>query len=384
MKYFMLFCQGMADQPQETLSGRTPLEAAKTPFMDLLAKKSRIGSANFVPRALSPTPDIACMSILGYDPLRYYTGAAPLEALARGVSLGDREVAFLCDFVTISEEVFVDLTRRMSPREAELLMNELNSKLGDPRVKFYPGQAHDGILILNDAAVSEDLDELECVPPRQAAGQKISKVLPQGKGAPFVKGIMDQAKKILENHEINRVRIDLKENPANRIWPWGQGKKPKLPAFSDEHRLRGAVVSEASFVKGLAKAAGMAFIPTLSEAIHRSEEFIFSYSPALGENDLKTKIRRIEEFDLEVVGPISRLVETHPEIRILVGTDLNEPVGFSAALAGETPFLLCGAGVESEPSEGFSEKSAHHKRFTFDQGSLLLPYFLKENGGKIK
>lgn len=381
----MLFCQGMADNPQESLSGRTPLEAAKTPFMDSLAKKGRIGSVNFIPHSLPAAPDIACMSILGYDPLECYTGAAPLVALARGISQSDGEVAFCYDFVTVSEDTFVEVTRRLSDTESELLVNELNAKLADPRVKFCAGTSlEEGILILSDSSLSEDLDDLECAAPQAAMGQKINKVLPQGKGAAFVKVIMDKAKNLLENHEINRVRIDLKENPANRIWLWGQGKKPKLPDFFQAHALSGTVVSEASFVRGLAVAAGLKLSGSLSEAIQGNDQFIFSYSPGVGKNDLKTKIRRIEEFDLEVVGPVCRAAEKNTESKILIGTDLMDPLGLSRGVAGDVPFLLWGAGVEAAPCDLFCEKSAQHKHFAFDQGHQLLSYFLDEKQGAAK
>ena len=383
MKTFALFCGGMADRPSEMLSGRTPLEVAKTPHLDALVKKGRVGSVNFVPRSLSASRDVACMAMLGYDPQEYYTGLAPLEALALEISQDDRDVAFRFDFITVSEDIFVDVTRRLSSRESEILVTELNSKFGDAKAHFFKGHSHEGILMFKDSGSSEDLDELECVPPANASGQKITKLLPRGKSASALKDMMSKARKILEDHEINRVRIDLKENPANMIWPWGQGKKPKLPGFEGRYGVRGGIVSETDFVKGLALNCGLTLFPTLAQAIENEAEFVFTYTPARPEpNDLMAKIRRIEEFDAQVVGPVCKATEAGGAYRILVGTDLIESAAQGLPAAGDVPFLLQGEGVEPEPScDRFCEKAAHHKRFAFDEGHKLMAYFLGKSGG---
>lgn len=377
MRAFALFCGGMADQPSQALSGRTPLEVAKTPFIDSLVKKGRVGSANFVPRPLSVSHDVACMSILGYDPEVYYTGLAPLEALALKIPQDDRTVVFRSDFITVLDDSFVEVTRRLSSRESKLLIGELNSKLGDLKVRFFAGSSHEGFLLFKDNAASEDLDELECVPPANALGQKIGKLLPRGKSASLLKDVMDKAKRILEDHEINRVRIDLKENPASMIWPWGQGKKPKLPVFDTRTVLGGAVFSEVNYVKGLALSCGLSLSRTFSEAIEKDTNFIFSYLPVVpGRNDLMAKIRRIEEFDAQVVGPVCRAVEKSGAHRILIGTDLIEPAGKELPVPGDVPFLIQGEGVDPEPCERFCEKAALDKRFAFDEGHELMAYFL--------
>ncbi len=381
MRTFALFCGGMADRPSEALSGRTPLEVAKTPWIDSLVKKGRVGSVNFVPRSLSASRDVACMAMLGYDPQEYYTGLAPLEALALDIFQDDRDVAFRFDFITVSDDTFVDVTRRISSRESEILVNELNSKFGDSHARFFKGRSHEGILMFKDSSFTEDLDELECVPPANASGQKMTKILPRGKNASVLKELMSKAKKILDDNEINRVRIDLKENPANMIWPWGQGKKPKLPSFEGRYGARGVVVSEADFVVGLALNCGLAISPKISEAIERETAFIFSYTPAHPErSDLMAKIRRIEEFDAQVVAPVCRAAEKSGAYRILIGTDLIEPIGQDLPAVGDVPFLIQGEGVEPEPCERFSEKAAQQKRFAFDEGHKLMAYFLGKNG----
>ena len=379
MRFFSLFCGGMADEPREELSGRTPLEVAKTPFIDSLLKTGRVGSVNFIPRTLSPSAEIACMALLGYDPAEYYTGLAPLEAMGMGISQDDRDVAFRCDFVTVADDTFVDVAGRISRKEFDRLAGDLSAGIGDAVLKFYPADENRGILIFKDSSASEELDDLECVPPPRAAGQKISKILPQGKGALILKEVVDKAKKILDNHEINRVRIDLKENPANMIWLWGQGKRPKLPAFSERFGVRGRVVSEALSVCGLAQSCGLGTAGNLSEALKAEEEFIFAYLPAKN-GALKEKIRRIEEFDAHIVGPVCRYVAKHPESRILLGTDLVWPAGQPAPQVGDVPFLLQGPGIEAAPGERYAENAiTRHKRFAVDEGHKLLSILFGKN-----
>ncbi len=377
MRSFALFCGGMAARPSEILSGRTPLEVAKTPFIDSLVKKGKIGSVNFVPRSLPASRDVACMAMLGYDPEVHYTGLAPLEAAALNIPQDDREVAFCFDFITVSEDAFVDVTRRLSAKESEILVSDLNSKLQDPAAQFFAGRSHEGILIFKDSGISDELDELECVPPANAPGQKVSKILPRGKHAPRVKELMDKAKKILEDHEINRVRIDLKENPASMVWPWGQGKKPKLPGFESQFGVKGVAVSDVDFVRGLALNCGLSLAPSLSAALEKESEFIFVYLPAVAsELDLMAKIRRIEEFDAQVVGPVCRAAEKEGTSRILIGTDLLGSEGDGLPMAGDVPFLIQGEGADAEPVDRFCENAAHHKRFAFDDGYKLMGHFL--------
>lgn len=377
MRSLALFCGGMADEPREELSGQTPLAVAKTPFIDSLQKLGRTGSANFIPRSLNASVDIACLSILGYDPAEFYTGLAPLEALAMGIALDDRDVAFRYDFITASDDTFVDLTGRVSRYESDLLAGDLNSGIGGKGLRFYPGDDNRGILVFKDSNVSEELDDLTCMPPSRAAGQKISKCFPQGKWAHSLKEVFEKAKKILECHEINRVRIDLKENPANRIWLWGQGKRPKLPSFLDRYGIRGTVVSEALWVRGLAKGCGLPLSASFSEALKNETEFVLVLDPAKA-GDIKTKIRMIERFDSQIVGAACRYALKYPETRILVGTDLSWPVGRSCPEAGDVPFLIQGPGIAAETDGCFDESAvSRRKGLVFDEGHQLMAYFLE-------
>ena len=381
MKYLMLVCEEMADEPVSELDGRTPLEAAKTPFMDLLAKKGELGRALFTPHKLLPSADVACLSLLGFDPRQFYTGIAPLEAIAMGVPLNDNEVAFRCDLVTVSDEYLVDMSASLiSAREAQLLIDDLNKKLSGPKVKFYPGDGYKNILVISDPEMADHFDELDCVPPQSLIREKFVKHLPKGRGAAVLTDLMDQSKEILENHEINRVRIDLKENPANMIWPWGQGKKPKMPPFKERYRLDSAVVSSEDFVQGLGGALGMRVEKNIEKSV-QGQDLLFLYMPISEEfreaRDLKSKIRFIEYFDSMVVGPVVKMLEGLPQYRLCVSADHASSLSKKSSFHGYVPFLIQGHGISAGGSDVFNEKLASQTKLVFEDGHQLMEYFLK-------
>jgi 2,3-bisphosphoglycerate-independent phosphoglycerate mutase len=382
MKYLMLICEGMADEPIEEIGGRTPLEVAKKPFIDQLAKKSRVGTALFVPAPLPVASDVACMSLLGFDPAEFYTGIAPLEALAMGVPQNDHQVAFRCDLVTVADEVLMDTSASyITPKESRILVEELNRRLSDEKVRFFAGEGYKNILLINDPERADRLDALESVGPRGLVGQKFTKHLPKGPGADFLTALMDRSKEILDSHEINRVRIDLNENPANMIWPWGQGKKPKMPGFRQHAGLDGAVVSSSDYVRGLGRALGMETGKGLEESLAEND-LVFVYLEASGDlykkYDWKDKIKFIEEFDASVVGHAVRLAEGHPDLRILVSTDTTSSTARRALLRGHVPYLIHGSGVEAEGAGPFNEKAAALSQPALDRGHHLMESFLKK------
>ena len=235
MKYLVLVGDGMTDRPLEELGGKTPLEAAKTPNMNFIAEKGRVGLTCMIPWGMSPASDVANLSILGYNPRRFYTGRGPLEAANMGIEMGDNDIAFRCNLVTVSDGRMADYSAgHISNEEARTLINELNAKLGREDIRFYAGVSYRHLLILNCSNKEElkGLIKVKCTPPHDISGRKIDKYLPKKTDyAEFIKRLMDESKEVLVNHEVNRVRVDLKENPANMIWLWGQGTRPFMPKF---------------------------------------------------------------------------------------------------------------------------------------------------------
>lgn len=380
MKFVALVCEGLSDEPLQDLSGRTPLEVAKKPNIDALAKKAKVGRASFVPASVGASGDVACLSLLGYNPAESYTGIAPLEVIARGIHLGEEDVAFRCDLVTVLDETLMDNRASViSPKEAKLLVEELNKKLSDKKTKFYPGAGYKNLLVVSDAELAESLDELECASPRSILGKKYTDNLPKGRHATVIIHLMTKSKEILETHEINRVRIDLGENPANMIWPWGQGKKPRLGLFKERTGLNGALVSEASFMKGLGKCAEIAVAKDLNSALS-GHDFVLVYKESVSDiyrfQDLKTKIKLIEQFDALVGEAVNAL--KGQEHRLLITADYVSPLNKVMPLHGHVPFMLCGSGVEADEQFSFNEKIASQSKLVFEDGHKLLEYWTKK------
>lgn len=375
MKYLMIVGSHLADEPLENLDGRTPLEAAKTPNLDALVKKGELGCAEFAPHSLPAAPDVAAMAYLGFDPTEFYTGVAPLEALAAGIPQNDCDVVFRCDFVTLSDDKITDeQAGRISPKESGILLGELNRRFSGAAMKFFPGEGFRNFLILSDPERVDDLDDLDCVPPGSLKGKKASRHGPKGKGSEILADLIEKSSRFLQEHEINRVRVDLGENPASAIWLWGQGKRPKFPGFKQRYGVSGAVFSQADFGRGLAKALGMSVLD--SGRARTDADFVFIYAKPSGEAlrrwDLKEKIRWIEEFDAQIVGEACKRYAQGSEARVAVGADLTRRAH------GFAPFVISGSGLAPSPGRGggFDEKTALQSKLRLEKGYKLMGKFL--------
>ena len=234
MKYVVLVADGAADYPMAELGGRTPLEAARTPNMDYIAKHGRLGRVRTIPPKMSPASDVANLSILGYDPKKYYSGRGPLEAANLGVEMDEDDVAFRCNLITASNDTLIDYSAgHISSKEAKELIEFVNRKLGSNKIIFYHGISYRHLMLVKRGS-EQHLQLLKCVPPHDISGKSITKHLPKGDNAELIVKLMMDSRQLLSAHEVNQVRVDLKENPGNMIWLWGQGKKPNNPKFRDK------------------------------------------------------------------------------------------------------------------------------------------------------
>jgi len=382
VKVVLLVAEGLSDDPVAEMGGRTPLEIAKTPALTRLAKEGQVGTAQFAPHELPLGPDVALLGALGYDPLEFYTGRAPLEALAAGVKQDDLDVAFRCDFVTVADDILVDPTAgRIGPKESKALLEDLRKNLGS-RMRLHGGDGYRNLLVVSEPELTDDLDELESVPAERIVGQDVRRYLPKGRGEEVLRGFLEKARALLDGHEINRIRVDLNENPANCLWAWGQGKRPHLPRFTEKRPVRAAaMVSTREFARGLGLAAGLENQKDLVQAI-ADHEFTAAYVPAkepLHKKNLKTKVRQIEAFDSGVVAPVLVALEAAGEPwRLVVTTDNPESLARGTALHGRVPFVIRGQGIEPQGAEGFHEKAASRPKLSFEQGWRLMDFFLKK------
>lgn len=396
MKYIVLVADGMADYPIKELGDRTPLEAARTPNMDFIAQHGRLGRVKTIPDKMNPASDVANISILGYDPAKHYTGRGPLEAANLGIELEADDVVFRCNLVTVSGDNLLDYSAgHISSKEAAKLIKFIDQNLGTNRYKFYPGVSYRHILAVK-RGTDEHLQDIKCVPPHDIIGQGIIKNLPKGDNAETVIKLMQDSFKILGPHDINQVRIDLKENPANMIWLWGQGKKPELPLFLDKYGLCGSVISAVDLIKGLGKLIGLNVINVpgatgyydtdytgKAKAALKSledKDFVFLHVEAPDEashnGDLREKILAIERFDRLVLGTVLSAYKRKKNFRILVLPDHATPLSLRTHTSEAVCFGIFGKDIVGRGFMNYSEKEAEKSELFFEKGFELMQYFI--------
>ncbi|MCU0665933.1 MAG: cofactor-independent phosphoglycerate mutase [Candidatus Omnitrophica bacterium] len=399
MKYIVIVPDGMADYPMPELENRTPLEAARTPNFDMIAKFGILGRVKTIPPSLKPASDVANLSILGYNPQTYYTGRGPLEAANLGVELGQDDVAFRCNLVTANSDTLTDYSAgHIRSQEAAQIIKFIDSKLGSENIKFFPGVSYRHLMLVKNAA-GEDLEKIECKPAHDITGASISKNLPKGKNSELLIDLMQKSREILSTHEINSVRIDLKENPANMIWLWGQGKKPNLPSFYEKYGVKGSVISAVDLIKGLGKILGLEVInvpgatgyyDTDYEAKARAavralehRDFVFVHIEAPDEaghnGDLREKITAIERCDQLVLGTILKSMEKKRNFRVMVMPDHATPISLKTHVSDTVFFGIFGKSIMGKGYLNYSEQQAQKAELFFEKGHELMEYFIKHN-----
>ncbi|MFA5008698.1 MAG: cofactor-independent phosphoglycerate mutase [Candidatus Omnitrophota bacterium] len=395
MKYIFIVPDGAADYPNEILGGKTPLEAADKPFMDFLAKEGALGRVKTVPSGFQPASDVANLSLLGYEPEKYYAGRGPLEAANFGIDLEEDDLAFRCNLITESEGKLLDYSAgHISDREAHILIEYLDKNLGSEDIKFYPGKSYRHLMVYKKGAKLL-LDKLNFFPPHDIMGKSVKKHLPSGRGNEHIIALMNRSKELLKDHEINKVRIDLGENPANMIWLWGAGRKLAIPTFKEKFGLSGAVISAVDLINGIGKIIGLktvkveganAYYDTnykgkAEAAIEALKDcdFVFIHIEATDEaghnNDLRMKITCIERIDKLIVGTIVERMKGE-NYRIIVVPDHPTPVSKRTHTDEPVPFVLAGVGVGRQAFSSYSETEAANSSLYFSSGMDLMKYFL--------
>ena len=403
MKYIVLVGDGMADRPIKELGYQTCLQKAFTPNMDKIASEGEVGKLRTVPKGFLPGSDVANLSILGYDPSRYYSGRAPLEAAYRGIKLKSREVAFRCNLVTlkfpksgnINQAVMEDYSAgHISTAEAKALIREANKKLGDKKIIFHPGVSYRHLMIWKNGK-----NKVQCTPPHDITGKKVSRYFPAGNGAGVLKMLMEKSPYILLSHPVNRKRIRQGLKPANCIWFWGQGKKTYMPAFKSKYGLKGVIISAVDLTKGLGICIGFDVINVKGATGYLDTNYIGKAKAALaalktvdivylhveapdeaGHNgDIKAKIKAIEDFDSKVVGTILKGMKTFKEYRILLLPDHPTPIKVMTHTDEPVPFAIYDSRIKRKNSGvPFDESIAKRKnKKVFEQGYKLMDYFVK-------
>jgi len=377
MKAAVLVGDGMADHPLPELGGRTPLEVARTPNMDLIAREGTGGLVRTIPDGMHPGSDVANLSVLGYDPKKYYTGRAPLEAASMGVELSEDEFAFRCNLVTVEDGIMADYSAgHISTEEARELISLLQRSLGSGDLRFHPGVSYRHLLVLRGR-----YEDLITTPPHDITGRPVEDYLPEGEGADLLVELMRASEEVLTNSELNRRRLAEGRKPANMIWPWGGGRTPKLPPFP----LEGGVISAVDLVKGIGTLAGLevfdvpgatGYLDTNYEGkascaleILKDMDFVFLHVEAPDEaghsGSLEDKIRAIEDFDEKVVGPLLEGIRKLGG-RVLVLPDHRTPIPVRTHTPEPVPFAFwpgevhIGAFSEGEAESGLRVREGHN------------------------
>ena len=396
MKYIILVPDGMSGLPLEELNDRTCMEAANSPNMDMIARKGVVGTARNIPKGMTPASDVANLSILGYDPKKYYCGRGPLEAVNLKVEVGERDVAFRFNTITVAEDRMVDYSAgHITTEETTVLVEALSKELGSEKFSFYTGTSYRNLLMVHcDSTEKADkLSKVRCFPPHDILDQSISKHLPK---EPELVELMEKSKEILGKQDINKVRIDLGQNPANMIWTWGQGRKPDMPIFKDAYGISGGMISAVDLLKGMGHLLGLevAEVPGATgyydtnyegkaEAaldILKRKDLVFVHVEAPDEaghnGDVMAKIKAIENFDSKVTGRMLEGFSGNVDYRVLILPDHPTPVQKRTHTTDPVPFAMAGKDITPDDVTVFSEKSAKAGSIPVKQGSELMEMLL--------
>ncbi|MBO5285458.1 MAG: cofactor-independent phosphoglycerate mutase [Clostridia bacterium] len=401
MKYVVILGDGWADYPLDKLNGKTPLSVANKPNIDALAVKSEVGLCKTVPNALKPGSDVANLAVLGYDPKAYYTGRSPLEAASIGIDLTDTDVTARANLVTLSDEDnFEDKTMldysagEISTAESRELIAYLKTHLDTDGLKLYSGVSYRHCLVIDNGVVTNDL-----TPPHDITDKKIAPYLPKNDNSAFYLELMKRSVELLKDHPINKQRILSGKRPANSLWFWGEGTKPRLDSFFDKYGVKGAMISAVDLLKGIAKLAGMDNIEVEGatgnwdtnflgkanaclDALKNGKDFVYIHMEAPDEcghqGNLDKKIYSIEQIDSKVVKTlINGLDALGEDYALLIMPDHPTPIALKTHVKDPVPYLLYRSNY-NYPSTvtTYSEESASKTGNFIEDGYTLMAKFL--------
>ena len=395
MKYVVILGDGMADEPIESLGNKTILQAADTPFLDMLSKKSEIGMVHTVPDGMAPGSDTANLSVLGYDPKIYYSGRSPLEALSIGVPMTDTDIALRCNIVTISEEEGVPYEEQtiidhssseISTEDCGILLEAVRKELENDIFKFYLGTSYRHCTIWHNGSV------VKLTPPHDVLGQKVGPNLPETES---LREMMKKSYEILKNHPLNIERKKKGLNPANSCWFWGAGTKPALSSFEEKTGKKGVMISAVDLLKGIAVGAGMdnIIVPGADGTLHTNYEgkanaaikaltedgYDFAYIHVEAPDEMghqgsvERKIKAVENLDGRVIKTVVEgLKKSGEPFRVIVTPDHPTPIRLRTHVAKPVPYLLYDSTEELDRTWNYNEDEAEASKNYVANGHQLI------------
>ncbi len=400
MKYIVVLGDGMADEPIEELGGRTPLEYADTPTMDKMSKQAEVGLVHTIPEGMSPGSDTANLSVLGYDPKRYYTGRSPLEALSIGVDMKSTDVALRCNIVTVStddlpyeEKTIIDhSSSEIGTEDAAVLLEAVRKELETDVYKFYVGTSYRHLTIWDHGEV------VTLTPPHDVLGQKIGQYLPQDE---ILRKMQEKSYEILANHPINIERIKKGLNPANSLWFWGAGTRPCVTSFEEKNHKKGAMISAVDLLKGIAIGADMKVLEVeganggldtnyegkaeaavdvlLNEGYDMAYVHVEAPDEMGHQGSVERKIKAIENLDSRVIKVIKDALDKAGEdYRMLVMPDHPTPICVRTHTSNPVPYTLFDSTDIKESTLDYNEKCGKESGLFMANGYEMMNYLLSK------
>ena len=398
MKYLVILGDGMADRPIDSLGSQTPLAYAKTPMMDELASKGEIGMVHTIPDGMSPGSDTANLSVLGYDPRKYYSGRSPLEALSIGVPMKETDIALRCNLVTLSQEEDAYEARRIldhssgeiSTEDASVLLEAVKRELETEEFHFFAGTSYRHLLIW------EHGEKADLVQPHDILGKNIGENLPQH---PKLREMMKKSYEILKDHPINIQRRKQGKNPANSCWFWGAGTKPSLSPFTEKTGKKGAMISAVDLLKGIAVGSSMKVVTVdgangglntnyegkaqaaVDVLVKDGYDFVYVHLEAPDEmghqGSVEKKVQAIEYLDERVIRPVVKAMdESGEDYRLLILPDHPTPIRVRTHTADNVPYLLYDSRKDAKSERRYNEREAAEGPF-MERGHEIIGYLFE-------
>lgn len=403
MKYVVVLCDGMADYPVPALGGKTPMMVAKKPHIDALAAKAEVGLVRTVAPGLKPGSDVANMSVLGFDPHRFYTGRSPLEAASIGIDMKDSDVSLRTNLVTLSDkgEPFADKVIEdycaddISTGEARQLIEAVQAAFGGGEYDFYTGVSYRHCLIWHGGTT--ELGNM--TPPHDITGKVIGPHLSTAATAKPLLEMMEKSFDLLKDHPVNKARVAAGRRPANCIWLWGEGKRPALRPFEALYGIKGGMVSAVDLLKGIANCAGMevaevpgatGYIDTDFEGKAKAaldlltrNDLVYVHFEAPDEcghrNEPENKVKAIEMIDSRVLPILEEGLEQYEDYKILLLPDHPTPIVTRTHASDPVPYLLYQKSAPKTGVDTINEETAKATGIYMENGPAMMPHFLGQD-----
>ncbi|MEK6260945.1 MAG: cofactor-independent phosphoglycerate mutase [Planctomycetota bacterium] len=403
MKFALVIPDGVADEPQGSLGDRTPLQAARIPNMDEVARLGLVGQADHVPASMPSGSDVGTMSLFGYDPLEYHTGRAPIEAAAQEIELGELDWCIRCNLVTVTDGRMTSFTSEQVPNALARTLIEVlqRDQCGSEHWKFYAGVSYRNLLVYRARGVAAPFGPAtRTTPPHDITDQLVEPYLPHGPGSDVLRELMERSKPLFAACPENQVRAATGSHTATQIWLWGQGRRPAFKSFLERFGKRGAVITAVDLLRGLGRligwnvievagatgyldtdyaAKGRAAIQALKDD---ATDFIVVHVEATDEASHEgradEKVKALEQIDQHIVGPLHAYLKSQGDYRLLVCPDHPTFLRTKTHSHGYVPFAMCGSGVTADGAATYDEISAAASPLRLDRGCELMPLLFRE------